>query len=707
MDVSIFRNDATMKPPVQILVSAVTVFFLLVSTLVATPASDNDEERTKILSRVLRQHLTRLHFVRKNFDDKLSREAFALFLEQIDGQKRFLTEQDVQKLRFYETRIDDEMITGRIELPEICARLMRVRVEDVEKMVEELLKGDLFPAKDEELETDPQKRLFCANDRELKERWRLMLKYSILLSYVSLAKEKKNEQALAGEKLDPALWAAAVEQTRKHCRSMFLRMKKQDPHAFRVSYLNAVTRAFDPHTSYMDPSDEEEFDIHMKGSLEGIGARLREDESYIKVDEVIPGSAAARQGQLAKEDIILKVAQETGEPVDLSEMRLQDAVKLIRGPKGTEVRLFVKKPNGDMVTIPIVRDVVKIEETFVKGALLRENRPENRSFGYIKIPSFYRDLSTSGSGHEGRNVSDDFQAALEDLKQKGVAGLIVDLRDNGGGALQDTINITGMFIEGGPVVQVKDYRDRIRPMYSFEEEAEFKEPVVVLVNKFSASASEILAAALQDYGRAIIIGGDHTHGKGTVQTLIDLDQSMWTRSVSRYGPFGALKLTIQKFYRINGDSTQYRGVIPDIILPDRLDPLESGERYLKHSLPWDRIERAQYTPWSLRLDLKDLQKESLERVRKSSAFAAISREISLEKKKIADTRRSLDLKRMLNEMQEAEQLEKELVPCYDYTVQETGTVDTQRDEKQRLPYQLVRDPYVQEAFFVLESLTAQ
>ncbi|MCR5219957.1 MAG: carboxy terminal-processing peptidase [bacterium] len=696
-----------MKAPVQILASALTAFFLVVSTLAAAPASDNDEERTRILSRVLRQHLTRLHFVRKNFNDQLSSEAFGLFLEQVDGQKRFLTEPDVQKLRLYETRIDNEMMTGRIELPEVCARLMRARVEKVEKMVEELLNGGFHPGQNEELETDPQKRLFCASDQELKERWRLLLKYSILLNYVSLAKEKKDEQALAGEKLDPVLWSAALEQTRKSCRSMFSRMKKQDMHAFRMSYLNAVVRTFDPHTNYMDPSTEEEFDIHMKGSLEGIGASLREDDSYIKVVEIIPGSAAARQGQLAKEDIILKVAQETGEPVDLSEMRLQDAVKLIRGPKGTEVRLFVKKPNGDMVTIPIVRDVVNIEETFVKGALLHENRPENRSFGYIKIPSFYRDLSASGFSREGRNVSDDFHAALEELKQKGMEGLIVDLRDNGGGALQDTINITGMFIEGGPVVQIKNYRGQIRPMYSFEEEAEFTGPVVVLVNKFSASASEILAAALQDYGRAIIIGGDHTHGKGTVQTLIDLDQSVLTRNVGRYGPFGALKLTVQKFYRINGDSTQYRGVIPDIILPDRLSPLETGERYLKYSLPWDRIEPVSYAQWSLRPNLGELQRESLERVRRSAAFAAISKEVSLEKEKIANTRRSLNLKTMLKEMKEAEQLEKEPVPCYDYTVQEAGTIDTQRDEKQRLPYQLVRDPYVQEAFFVLESLTVQ
>ena len=379
-----------MKLAAQFLVLALTVFslWLFISSPASAPdkarertkipaasASVNDEERTKILSRVLRQHLRHLHFVRKNFDDKLSREAFALLLEQLDSQKRFLTEPDIQKLRLYETRIDDEMITGRIELPEFCAQLMRACVEKVEKMVEELLAGDFSPTRDEELETDPQKRLFCASDQELKERWRLLLKHSILLNYVSLAREKKDERALSGGKPDPALWTAALERTRKSCRSMFSRMKKQDPHAFRVSYLNAVTRTFDPHTDYMDPSAEEEFDIHMKGSLEGIGARLREDDSYIRVDEVLPGSAAARQGQLAKEDIILKVAQENGEPVDLSEMRLQDVVKLIRGPRGTVVRLFVQKPNGDMVTIPIKRDVVKIEETFVKGALLRKNRP--------------------------------------------------------------------------------------------------------------------------------------------------------------------------------------------------------------------------------------------------------------------------------------------------------------------------------------------
>ena len=303
-------------------------------------------------------------------------------------------------------------------------------------------------------------------------------------------------------------------------------------------------------------------------------------------------------------------------------------------------------------------------------------------------------------------MTDDFRAALEELKQKGINGLIVDLRDNGGGALQDALNITGMFIKGVPVVQDRNHRDQVRRLYSWDGEAEFTGPVVVLVNKFSASASEIVAAALQDYGRAIIMGGDHTHGQGTVQTLIDLDQSPWIRSGAQYGPLGALKLTIQKFYRINGGSTQYRGVVPDIILPDRLDPLESGERYLKYSLPWDRINPASYTLWPQQPNLEKLQRESLERVRKSAAFAAISKGITLEKKKIADTRRSLNLKKMLKEMKEVEQLKKEPAPCRDYTVQETGTVDTQRDEKQRLPYRLRRDPYVQEAFFVLESLAA-
>ncbi|MBN1140784.1 MAG: carboxy terminal-processing peptidase [Deltaproteobacteria bacterium] len=669
------------------------------------PAS-YEAERVKVLSFIIRQHLSRHHFSRKTFDDSLSQAAFSLFLEQIDYQKRFLTQSDVLELKAFENLIDDEMVLGQVDLPVVSHRLMKKRVEKAEQMVDRLLRAGLDFNLQEQLETDPKKRSFCATASELAERWRKLLKYQTIINYLEISEQQREEGGRGGQgkgHSEEALWQKAQEKTRKSFQHLFSRLRRQDIRTYYSLYLNAVARAFDPHTNYLDPNTEEDFDISMKGSLEGIGASLREDDGFIKVVEIIPGSAAARQGQLAKEDTILKVAQGAGEPVDVSEMRLRDAVRLIRGKKGTEVRLTAQKPNGDILVVPIVRDVVNIEATFVKMASLVDPKGERPRFGYIHIPAFYRDLNANGKGERGRNATDDFRAALETLQKDGVRGLIIDLRNDGGGALQDAVNIAGLFIDKGPIVQVKDSQGQMKTLSDPEEGVVFGAPVVVLVNKFSASASEILAAALQDYGRAVILGGEHTHGKGTVQALIDLDQGYFSRKMEKYGPLGALKVTIQKFYRVNGDSTQSRGVIPDIVLPDRLAVLESGERYLTHSLPWDRVPPVHYEPWPAAAGgLDGLRRESLERVEKNSAFARILQETALERKKIANTLRPLSLDQIRAERKALEQIRngKEL-RFEDYQVREAGLSD---QKESALSEQLVRDPYVQQAFLVLREL---
>ncbi|NLV25160.1 MAG: carboxy terminal-processing peptidase [Deltaproteobacteria bacterium] len=662
-----------------------------------------EAERAKVLSFILRQHLSRFHFNRKSFDDDLSRAAFSLFLEQLDFQKRFLTAADVLQLRSYETLIDDEMVLGQIDLPVVSSRLMKQRVEKVEKMVEKLLLAGFDFDTEDQFETDPKKREFCATEEDLQERWRKLLKYQIILNYLNLLDEQQGKLTR-----NEVLWKTATERTRKSFHSLFARLRRQDLRTYYSLYLNAVARAFDPHTHYLDPSTEEDFDISMKGSLEGIGASLREDDGSIKVIDIIPGSAAARQGQLAKEDVILKVAQGDGEPVDVSEMRLRDAVKLIRGKKGTEVRLTTRKPNGDILVVPIVRDVVNIEETFIKTASLVGRGSPSQSFGYIHVPSFYRDLSSSGRGERGRNASDDFRAALEQLKGEGIRGLIVDLRNDGGGALQDAVNIAGFFIDQGPIVQIKDSQGRMKTLYDPEAGVVYSGPVVVLVNKFSASASEILAAALQDYGRAIIVGGEHTHGKGTVQALIDLDQGYYSRKMERFGPLGALKVTIQKFYRINGDSTQYRGVIPDIVLPDLLSPLESGERYLDNSLAWDQVPAVEYESWGEDMDLEGLRQKSLLQVEKSLAFSRILEEIELERRKIANTLRALNLEKIRQERKEIDKIRNgREVLVEDYKVVEKNGAARKGDNEKGLTDQLIRDPYVREAFQLLQNVAGK
>jgi carboxyl-terminal processing protease len=314
----------------------------------------------------------------------------------------------------------------------------------------------------------------------------------------------------------------------------------------------------------MAPKSKEDFDIHMSGSLEGIGALLREDEGTIKVVRIIPGSAAERQGQLQAEDIILSVAEEGEEPVDISDMRIREAVSHIRGPKGTEVTLTVQRADGAKKSIPIVRDVVQIEETYIKSEVLMDSA--GHKIGYIRIPSFYRNFADSGVKSKSRNVTRDMIKELHKLKKnEKVGGLIIDLRNNGGGSLSDAVTISGLFLPGGPVVQVKNSKGEIKMLDDTDKYVFYKGPVIILINKFSASASEILAAALQDYGRALVIGGNHTHGKGTVQTILDMNRNLPALHRRQYEDLGALKITIQKFYRINGESTQYKGLEPDVV----------------------------------------------------------------------------------------------------------------------------------------------
>ena len=441
----------------------------------------------------------------------------------------------------------------------------------------------------------------------------------------------------------------------------------------------------------------------MSGSLEGIGALLREDDGHIKVVRIIPGSAAESQGQLHAEDTILAVSEKDGEPVDISDMRIREAVSYIRGPKGTEVRLTILRPDGSRLVIPIVRDVVKIEETYVKSTIL-EGKNGDR-VGYIRIPSFYRDFSGGRAGEPARNVTDDTRRELYKLKKEGVSSLILDLRNNGGGSLSDAVDVSGLFLPGGPVVQVKNSQGMIRVLEDEDSNVSYAGPLIVLVNQFSASASEILAAALQDYGRALIIGGAHTHGKGTVQALVDMNRNLPLLHLKKYADLGALKVTIQKFYRVNGGSTQYRGVIPDVILPSMLDYLETGEQYMDNSLPWDQVEDVGRTAWTgPRFAVSLARERSRAFVKGSKKFKKIKEESLKAKQRSEETQVADFLSGLVQERKELELARKE--------AQEAGLMSAGVDddgaeskEKKSLDEQLADDPYVHLALFLMEGNT--
>ena len=451
------------------------------------------------------------------------------------------------------------------------------------------------------------------------------------------------------------------------------------------------------------PEEKEDFDIDMSGKLEGIGAILREDNAYIKVEKIVPGSASWKTKEVEAEDVILKVGQGKEEPIDVVDMSLRDAVKLIRGKKGTEVRLTLKKPNGLIKVVPIIRDVVEIDESYVKGTIL-ELAPNKTKIGYINVPKFYRDFNDRA----GRNVTDDTRKEIVRMNKEGVSGIIVDLRNNGGGALEDARMISGLFIEKGPIVQVKAHTGAVDILTDTDSTIDFQKPTIVLINRFSASASEIVAAALQDYGRAVIVGGEFSHGKGTVQAVVDLDGYVSPMAKS-YSPLGALKITIQKFYRVNGSSTQYKGVTPDIILPDQFSHLESGEKFLDYSIPWGEVKAVKYDKWKNKFDLKALRANSLLRVKKDPKFGHLNDTMKWYKDQKAKTKRSLalvDFEKERKEIREKTDIfKKELENQSLAVVDMSGLKDKAHQEKfEDFAKSLRKDAVIEESVHIMHDM---
>lgn len=670
------------------------------------PPSQFDEQRNRIIALILSQQLPAQHFSHETLDDALSRKVFDLYLRQLDPRKRFLLQSDVEQLNAFATHIDDELLKGNIVLANAGMDLLNDRIRLVEKIIDPIMDKGFNFEQQESLEADPKKLAFAASKDELRERWRLTLKMQVLDGYFdAMDAQRKQHPEQAKEpagKNQQVMLEEAAKKVRASAHRALNRLLQQTRQDHYDRYFDAVARAFDPHSDYMAPTSKEDFDIQMSGSLEGIGALLREDEGMIKVIRVIPGSAAEKQGQLQAEDTILSVAEKHGDPVDISEMRIREAVSYIRGPKGTEVRLTVQKPDGSKLVIPIVRDVVQIEETYVKSAILPGEGKQ--VIGYLRIPSFYRDFSAQSDGKEGRNVSDDTLAELVKLKKQHITGLVLDLRNNGGGALTDAVQISGLFLPGGPVVQVKDSQGTVKVLEDEDPEVVYDGPLIVLVNQFSASASEILAAALQDYGRAIIIGSQHTHGKGTVQAMLDLNKNLPLLHLKKYEDLGALKLTIQKFYRINGGSTQYKGVEPDLVVPSAFDHLETGEKFMDYSLPWDQVDDARHQAWrGNRLDAAKVRQLGRQWVEDNAQFKKIKEETVKAKLRSERTVAAVYLDGMRKEREELEATRKEarlagLLP----EETEDGSEPSVPDGK-KLDELLASDPFVQVASYLLKG----
>jgi carboxyl-terminal processing protease len=576
-------------------------------------------ERDAALIRTISQVLSRGHFQPKEIDDTFSKSVYNLYLKEVDGSKRFLTQADIDQLKPFELLLDDQARAGTFQFFDISVRSLDASLVKTQNWYRDILAKPLDFSKNDELQADGEKMKWAKDDSELRNRWERWMKYEVL-SRVTDELEKQEKPEFKGDKKD---FATLEKEQRTKVLDVydkwFKRLQKLDHNRRLEIYINSITNYFDPHTGYYSPREKENFDIQMSGKLEGIGARLQSDGEKTTVSEIVPGGPAWKQGALQAKDVILKVSQgETdAEPVDIMGWDIDDVVSKVRGPKDSKVTLTVQKPDGSEKVITITRDVVIMEEGLAKSLILNEGSIPAERIGYIFLPKFYADFESGRT-----SCAQDVAAEVEKLKKENVKGIILDLRNNGGGSLRDVVTMSGLFIEDGPIVQVKSRGRATEIMRDNDTRVQYTGPLVVMVNGFSASASEILAAAMQDYGRAIIVGASTTYGKGTVQRFFDLDNAAADNSVK---PLGEMKMTIQKFYRITGKTTQLDGVTPDIVLPDFYNFLENGENENDYPLASTTIEPVQFNQNIYRIaDMNQLKANSQARVKNDPTFQKVN-----------------------------------------------------------------------------------
>ena len=683
----------------------------LVALFSCASITEDNLTRERLLSETIFNTMQAQHFAPQKIDDAFSSKAFDNYVKNLDINKRFLLQSDVDELAKFRKTIDDDITTGEFKLMRMAENILSERTKQIVAFQDELLAEPFSFTDADSIIFEYEKRKFAADKDELKAVWKKFFKYQTLIQVVQKLQANTKGTITADSiklKLTPTLEATARESVRKSNKDFFKRLSQVNQSDRISEFVNSVLGMYDPHTDFYAPSSKENFDIQLSGRLEGIGATLNNKDGLINVAAIVPGSASSRQGQLKTNDLILKVAQDGEEAVDVTDMRLDDAIKLIRGKKGTKVILTVKKPDGSIVNIAIVRDVVIIEETFAKSTLIQGEGKSKDLTGYINLPSFYVDFNRAG----GRKCSEDVKEEIKKLQTAGAKSIIFDLRNNGGGSLQDVVKIAGYFIDNGPVVQVKTRTGGVSVYDDKETGTLFDGPLVVLINPFSASASEIFAAAVQDYKRGIIMGSIHSFGKGTVQQIVDIDQIV-PYQYSQYKPLGSVKLTTQKFYRINGGATQLKGVASDIPLPDIYTYLKFGEKELDNTLPWDQINPAEYKTFSANeRKFAKAKDASSKRVFKNQYFGAIektSRRLESKQEEKAFTLNLLDyLKEVEQNTAEDKALKKlgdalpklSIVPFEGETAADTVATARRKSFREAI----AKDAYVAEAMKVISDL---
>jgi len=568
--------------------SIILAAFIAGLTLLAFyPAYDNAEKESVLMQTIL-GFQNQFHYAPQEINDEFSEKVYDSYLDRLDGGRRWMTQEEVNQLELFKKELDNEAQAGSFDFVNLAVKLQTNGIERSRAYFEEFLAQPFDFSKKEVIERSSDKLPFAKDETELKEYWRKSMKYETMTRYADKLKSKADGDEDLKDKTDAELEEEARKEVLKLYNDWYERLGKRKRADHVSSYLNSITHTFDPHTGYFQPIDKENFNINMSGKLKGIGARLSSDGDYVKITEIIVGGPAWKGKELEADDRIFAVQQPDEEPVNVAGMNLDEVVSMIRGEPDTKVLLHVKKKDSSSEVISIIRDVVVIDESYAKSLIL--DTDDGDDVGYIRLPRFYGDYQNRVNP---RNCSDDVQKEINKLKEEGVKGIILDLRNNGGGYLSEVVKMGGFFIEEGPIVQVKSRDRKPRVLNDKDDSVDWDGHLIVMVNSFSASASEILAAALQDYDRALIVGtGESTFGKGTVQRFVNLDDAVQGHTDVK--PLGELKITIQNYYRVNGGSVQLKGVVPDIIYPDNYRYIDTGEKEHDHPLPFTEITPADY-----------------------------------------------------------------------------------------------------------------
>lgn len=691
-----------------LIVGAVALSGWFLNTAFRT-ASSNSEKET-ILIQTIASGLSELHYKPVNIDDDFSKKLYRTYLDRLDGRKIFFTKKDLEQVKPFETQLDDQAKNGTFEMFNKSLELWDGAIAKTQQYYQEFLAKPFDYTKKESIELDGEKLEYAKNDQELKEYWRKLMKYETLDRLAEkLEKQDKKDSMFIG-KTYQQLDSSSRAETLKAYNDWYKRMAKLKRSDRLSDYLNAYTGIFDPHTNYFEPIEKQSFDIDMAGRLIGIGARLLTDAEKTTISEIILGGPADKQGELKEGDIILKVAQGDGEPLEIAGMNGNEVVSKIRGKKGTEVRLTVKKKlDGSIKVIPIVRDEVIIDDGFAKSFIIKDDRYPEQKFGLIRLQKFYADFE------EGRrSCAEDVAAEVEKLKKENVNGIILDIRNNGGGSLRDVVRMAGLFIEQGPIVQVKSRDRKPEMLQDVDSKVQYNGPLSIMVNTASASASEILAAALQDYGRAVIVGGKSTYGKATVQRFFNLDQAL--SGYNDIKPLGDVKVTIQKYYRIDGGSTQMKGVIPDIVLPDIYTYSKSGEKEQEFAMAWTEIPAVPHTQNVFTPDIAKLKAASDQRIKNSDIFKRIDQNAKRIQERREETQYPLTLKefrerdaKMVEEAEKYKNLYAEIPTLKvdnlpDEKVAEKDDTAKAARNKDQIK-NLKKDPYLEETVAIMKDMT--